>query len=317
VGPLLPDDVSRLGLVIERVRQAYPDQELEQYLKERDYKNITATFLEKRDGYCVFWRRGVGCTIHASVGGEHKPLVCQLFPLQLVNTEAGLRLGVRPTCLGDSVAWKDGPLVDGELIEAVAADSRGHVVRDEVEGEPVALRLLSIPDIDTGSVLSFLAGRSRNDVPDIEGWLEERLQELFVEFDDIGDQGPLHRETRTAQLLADFRGWHAGRATPRAWPEVPEQAREWVRDALQRLVFLRQTSLHPSLAWALLAYVAAARWAGAWAADGAGGFDPELMGLGFSTWLLILENPRLQRCFVQAGSPFAEHAAPSAGSEER
>lgn len=283
----------------------------------RDYKGVDAVFLEKRDGFCVFWRAGTGCTIHASVGAEHKPLVCRLFPLQVVATDDGLRLGVRPTCLGDSVAWQDGPLVDGDLIEAIAGDSRGHVVRDEIEGEPVALKLLSIPDLDTGSLLSFLAGTGRSDVPDIDAWLQERLGELYAEFDEIGDQGPLHRKTRTAQLLAEYRAWLGSRSEPGRWPEVPPEAQAWVRDALRRLVFLRQTKLHPSLAWALLAYIAAARWAGAWATDGADGFDPERMGLGFSTWLIVLENPRLQRCFVQAGSPFAEQAAAPAGSEER
>jgi Fe-S-cluster containining protein len=305
VGPLLPDDYVRVQAAIPLVKQAFPDQDLDHCFTEREYHGATTSFLAKRDGYCVFWRRGTGCTIHSAVSPEAKPLVCQMFPMQIVKTATGLRLGVRPTCLSDETGWEDGPVVDGDFIERIVDDTRGWVVRDEIDGEDIALKLLSVPDIDTGSIVAFLAGADRDDPPSIDGWLEERLQALFVEFDEIGDQGPLHRGTSTADLLAEFRAWHATRADAGSWPEVPDDALPWIRDAMRRLVFLRQTKLHATIAWALLAYVAAARYAAAWAADGAEGLDRRKLGRGFSTWLIVMENPRLQRTLVEAGPPFA------------
>ena len=132
------------------------------------------------------------------------------------------------------------------------------------------MRLLSVPDLDTGSILSFLAGRARDDVPSLDSWLESRLHDLLAEIDTLGPVGPVHPRTSTAQRIAAFRSWLESRppAEAGAWPEVRPEGLPYLRDALSRLVFLRQTTLHPSLAWALVAYVAAARWASAWAANG-------------------------------------------------
>lgn len=305
VGPLLPDDVVRVEAAIAKVKAAFPDQPLEEPFTEREYHGATTAFLSKREGYCTFWRAGTGCTIHSAAGPAEKPLVCQMFPVQIVSTDQGLRLGTRPTCLGDETGWDDGPLVDGRFIERIVGDSRGWVVREEPEGEHVALQLLSVPDVDTGSIVAFLAGTDRDTPPPIDAWLEERLQHLQLEFDVIGDQGPLHRGTSTADVLSDFRVWHAARGDDAGtWPEVVPEALPWVRDAMRRLVFLRQTKLHASIPWSLLAYVAAARYASAWASEG-GTLDRRKLGRGFSTWLIVMENPRLQRTLVEAGPPFA------------
>ncbi len=305
VGPLLPDDVVRVEQALEAVREAFPDQNIDEPFTERDYHGATTSFLTKRDGYCTFWRDGTGCTIHSAAGAAEKPLVCQMFPVQIVSTDQGLRLGTRPTCLGDETGWDDGPAVDGAFIERIVGDSRGWVVRDEPDGEGIALQLLSVPDIDTDSIMAFLAGTDRESPPPIEAWLEERLQQLHLEFDKIGDQGPLHSGTSTADVLADFRTWHADRGDEAgSWPEVVPEVLPWVRDAMKRLVFLRQTRLHPTIPWSLVANVAAARYASAWASAG-GSLDRRKLGRGFSTWLIVMENPRLQRTLVEAGPPFA------------
>ena len=70
-------------------------------------------------------------------------------------------------------------------------------------------------------------------------------------------------------------------------------------------MFLRQTSLYPTLPWALLGYIAAARWASSWASSGDEGFDLRRFGRCLSTLLVILESPRMQRSLVEAGPPFA------------
>jgi hypothetical protein len=304
VGPLLPDDVLRVQAALPAVRRAWPDQPLDDPLLQREHAGQPATFLNKVDGFCCFWQPDVGCTIHQTVGGEVKPLVCQLFPLQLLDTDDGLRIGVRPTCLTDHLCWERGPQVDGAFIERLVGDSRSALRREAPDGEETALRLASFPDLDTASIVAFLAGTPRTEPPPIESWLEGRLAAVFDEIDAIGAVGPCHPRTVTAGILAEIRAWQAVRDDAGSWPEVPEAGLPWFRDALGRLIFLRQTTLHPSLAWALLAYVAAARWAAGWAA--ADGWSADRFGRGFSTLLIVLENPRLQRSLVAAGVPFSD-----------
>lgn len=315
VGPLLDDDRLRVQAILPAVRRAFPDQPIDDPFVTRTHQGEEAVFLSKVNGSCCFWRADVGCSIHNVASSETKPLVCQLFPLQLIAAGDELRVGVRPTCLEDHSCWRDGPPVDGALLERLVADRRSFLRREEPAGEDVALRLASVPDLDTGSILSFVAGRARDEVPAVEGWIEERLAAVLDEVDAIGEAGPVHPRTATAALLADFRAWHASRRSAGSWPEVPAQGLPWFRDALGRLLFLRQTSLHPSVPWALIAYVTAARLAAAWADDG--GWVPERFGRGFSTWLILLENPRLQRVLVSSPPPFdapTESTPPAGGS---
>jgi len=305
VGPLLPDDLTRVQASLPAVRAAFPDQSLDEVIVVREHRGKEASFLAKRDGYCTFWRSDVGCSIHSAVGGEAKPLVCQLFPLQLISDESGLRMGVRPTCLSHHASFDDGPEIPGDFIQRLATLPESFLERSEVQGEELALRLLSVPDLDTGSILSFLAGRARDDVPSLDSWLESRLHDLLAEIDTLGPVGPVHPRTSTAQRIAAFRSWLESRppAEAGAWPEVRPEGLPYLRDALSRLVFLRQTTLHPSLAWALVAYVAAARWASAWAHADESSWSSERFGSGFSTWLILLENPRLQRALFREPPP--------------
>lgn len=314
VGPLLPDDQARVQAVLPAVRRRFPDQALDDPLVARDHQGAPSVFLRKQDGFCCFWLEGTGCTIHSVAGDQAKPLVCQLFPVQLVRAGGELRIGVRPTCLEDHACWQDGPPIDSDLLDRLTADPRSFLSRPEPEGEQVALRLASVPDLDTGSILSFLFGRDRRDVPCVDGWLEVRLRAILAEIDAVGETGPVHPRTATARVLAGFRRWLDTRDSDSAgqWPELPDAGLPWFRDALRRLVFLRQTSLHPGLAWALVAYVAAARWAAAWASDG--GWDASRFGHGFSTWLVLMENPRLQRPLVAGGPPIGASGESSGAS---
>ncbi len=314
VGPLLDDDQLRVQAVLPAVRRAFPDQPLDEPFVHRDHQGNQAVFLAKQDGFCCFRRADVGCSIHHVAGGATKPLVCQLFPLQLIRAGEELRVGVRPTCLEDHACWEQGEPVDGDLLQRLVQDPRSFLERAAPDGEEIALRLASVPDLDTGSILSFLAGRARDDAPEMHAWIEDRLAAVLGEVDAIGSAGPVHPATATAAVLSDFRAWHAGRES-QSWPEVPEPGLPWFRDALGRLIFLRQTTLHPSLAWALLAYVTAARLAAARASDG--GWDGARFGRCFSTWLVLLENPRLQRVLVSSPPPFGasrEAEGPPGGS---
>jgi hypothetical protein len=328
VGPLLADDLLRLERALPLVRAAFPDQPaLDEATRREPYRGGEGVFLRKRDGFCVFFRAGTGCTVHAAAGGAEKPLVCQMFPLQVVDTEQGLRLATRPTCLHDGRVWAEGPVLPGDFLERVLHDPRAHAPTGAAPGEENVLRLLGLPDLDSAAILSFLAERpDRTSPPDVDGWLDRQWLALCTEADLLsaaaapeeagGDdgRGPLHPGTETARTFAELRVRAAARRTAPsegrpAWPEVPAAAMPWVRSALQRLVFLRDHRMFPSIPWALLLWVAAARWAAAaaLATDGAAGTIPDqrLWERGFSTLLILMESPRLQAALLRAGPPFA------------
>ncbi len=314
----MPADQEHLEAALPQVRAAFPEQDLEHPTFRIVQGTQEEVFLAKKGGFCVFFKPGTGCTIHSSQGAEAKPLVCQLFPVQLVKTDDGLRLGTRPTCLSDAKVWSDGPLVPGAFLNRILDTEGSSVPRPEVLGEAMVLRLLRLPDLDTNMLLSFLAEHETPDrPPPVDHWLSERLDGLLAAADSIigGEfpvdaQGPLHPATATAECFAAFRKWSSEHDEPgvERWPEVPEDFLPYLRNALRRQVFLRQTKHYPSLPWALIGYVAAARWAAAYAvstaSDGGGETDEARFGRLWSTLLVVLESPRMQQTFLEAGPPF-------------
>lgn len=314
VGPLTPDDEVRLEAALPAVRAAFPDiPDGDPRIREvrGDSERI---FLRKRDGYCVLWKRGVGCTVHAAAGSEAKPLVCRLFPLQLIRSETGIRIGMRPSCLADADVWHDGPPVAPEFIQEMLEQPFGTIERNEPPGEAVLLQVLALHDLDTATVLSFLAQRpNRDDPPRIDEWLEARLRALFTARDSVvgGEfpedaQGPLHPATSTATGFAMLRSFvESGRGVRDGrWPEVDAAFRPYLRDALRRLVYIRQNTLFGTPAWALIGYVAAARWASSWARHDGSVPDPVRFGRMFSTLLIVLQSPRMQQALTDGGPPF-------------
>ncbi|NMC21355.1 MAG: YkgJ family cysteine cluster protein [Thermogutta sp.] len=79
---------------------------------------------QRADGYCVFLSPQGRCRIHEEFGEEAKPLVCRMFPYQIVPLERFAYLTVRRNC--PSAAREIGPTLD-EQTEAwrpLAEDER-------------------------------------------------------------------------------------------------------------------------------------------------------------------------------------------------
>jgi Fe-S-cluster containining protein len=308
IGPLLPSDLQRLEAAAPAVAAVLPRPIEDGWIDVED----GGSFLRKAGGTCVFFDDG--CTVHRVAGAEAKPLVCRLYPLQLVQTEAGVRLGNRATCLSDAAVWQTGGPPDGAVIGSVLADG-GPTPRDEAPGEAALLRVLQLPEADDSMVLAFLAQRpDPTDVPALGAWIDGTLDALLEEIDAIVADGashgialgPTHPNSPTGRELAALRAWRAERSgTPQErWPVVPRDGVPWLVDALRRQVFLRQYAIYPSLAWALLAWLLAARVAAAFASSRPGGFTVEGFGRHWSSWAMLLEGPRLQRTLVTRPPPF-------------
>jgi lysine-N-methylase len=56
------------------------------------------TLAKRNDGACVFLLPDGRCRIHAEFGAEAKPLVCRMFPFQVVPLEKHANLGLRRSC---------------------------------------------------------------------------------------------------------------------------------------------------------------------------------------------------------------------------
>lgn len=311
IGPLPEQEVERVMRWVPRVAETYPDQVLEPVFQRLPYWGEESPFLAKRDGRCVFIRDGVGCTLHAVAGGEEKPLVCQLFPLQLLRVGDGVRVGVRPICLGDHRCWEHGTRVPETLIRRALEEGHPVQTREALPGEQEAAQLVGHQQICTEMLLCYLAGQPDLDSPpDVEPWLQQSLEALLAAVDEatraaVNDHGPLHPRSATARSLADLRAWLGRRPDPGSWPAEPPELRPYLRDVLRRLVFLRMTSLFPSVAWALLHYVAVARWAAAYATAAGGPPDMDRFGPTLATLLILVHSPRLQRELLRQTSPFA------------
>lgn len=78
---------------------------------------------QRADGSCVFLTTAGRCRIHEKFGSEAKPLVCRVFPLQLVPREKNAVLTLRRAC--PSAALDEGRALEEHLPEVkrlVAAD---------------------------------------------------------------------------------------------------------------------------------------------------------------------------------------------------
>lgn len=76
--------------------------------------------LRQDAGRCVFLDEADACRIHGRWGADAKPHICQQFPLLVLRTDGGVRVGVDPGCYHAWRTWRTGPepAPDAVLISA-------------------------------------------------------------------------------------------------------------------------------------------------------------------------------------------------------
>src|SRR5262245_19340458 len=93
--PLSAEEVARLRS--ERWHERPDLQNTPVYVREswlgHDYH-----LAQRADGSCVFLLPDGLCRIHKELGIEAKPLVCQMFPLQIIPREGQAALTIRRAC---------------------------------------------------------------------------------------------------------------------------------------------------------------------------------------------------------------------------
>lgn len=89
------DDVQRLR---QQEWERRPEFDKIQPLVREGWFRRTYRLAQRPDGACVFLMSDGRCQIHAEFGAEAKPLVCRMFPLQLVPREQNAILTLRRAC---------------------------------------------------------------------------------------------------------------------------------------------------------------------------------------------------------------------------
>ncbi|HUG70716.1 MAG TPA: YkgJ family cysteine cluster protein [Pirellulaceae bacterium] len=93
--PLSDDDLKRLQ---EQRWETHADFEAVQTVVRSGWFRKRTQLAQRSDGSCVFLTAENRCRIHAEHGADAKPLVCQMYPLQLVPREKRAVLTLRRSC---------------------------------------------------------------------------------------------------------------------------------------------------------------------------------------------------------------------------
>jgi len=234
------------------------------------------------DGNCPFQEAGWRCRIHADHGLAAKPTMCQTYPLVLVHTESGTRVGVDPSSrafrttrdTGLELAMREIAMptvslapdqvgLERQLIEGTAASGAtlGHVVA-ALCGCPVP-PAGGLPDGVAERMLHFLRGST----------LGELLAEAQCGPHNRAALTPVVQWLRTVDLEA-LPDWRLG---------ADEDA--YARDSLRATLYLRLAapnypSVHAAALMVVLGQVGS-------------GFavpDPESFGAAVSAWLRLTRS---------------------------
>jgi Fe-S-cluster containining protein len=110
VVPLSADDVSRLK---NQKWEQQPDFQGTPVMVHESWLGHEYRLAHREDGSCVFLMQDGLCRIHKDLGFEAKPLVCRMFPLQIVPRDSVAYVTIRRAC--PSAAADDGRPVSEQL----------------------------------------------------------------------------------------------------------------------------------------------------------------------------------------------------------
>jgi lysine-N-methylase len=147
--PLSADDLARLKA---QGWEEHPDFRGTQVAVRESWLGHEYRLAQREDGSCVFLTAQGLCRIHKELGFDAKPLVCRMFPFQVVPRDNVAYLTIRRAC-PSAAADKGRPVA--EQLEFARALARERHLADaapvpppikpgELRGWPVAKRLLGV-----------------------------------------------------------------------------------------------------------------------------------------------------------------------------
>ena len=260
------------------------------------------------DGHCLFLGDDRLCMIHKHLGAEAKPLICRLFPLRVVNTEAGFRVGITSRCVDAHLSWNSvDPATPEEALGAIGLDwPPGKIVgldgsdmrslrntrrfQMNAEQEGYFLSLLTTENLNLATLITSTAGEFYpvDTIP--PAFLDDVAKRLRVfpenyslsKFNNAGT----HFGDDCRALLNEFSTITAPES---GWREPPPAVVDYIRHAIQQFVYLRDSSLFPAIELAVHVYfigVIGALWTTTpWDTDGQVSHE---LGRKISMWLRVI-----------------------------
>ncbi|MCA9563857.1 MAG: YkgJ family cysteine cluster protein, partial [Myxococcales bacterium] len=220
--------------------------------------------LNAQNGVCVFLNAERKCAIHKHFGAEAKPVACRLFPLRVVQTEDGFRVGISSRCTTASQTYKTAPALSAELAVEAAGFKRppGDLVgldpanrrslrftqayQSNAGQEAFFLALTSKPELTLGNVVASADGCLREAAPPASylAAVQERLQRFAnrFEFPPINLPG-----NGVGDLSRQLVGKLATCSLPSEWIEPNADIREYLVHSLHQAVFTRDTTTAPTV----------------------------------------------------------------------
>jgi lysine-N-methylase len=128
--PLSNEDMARL---IEQGWHARP--EFQHVQTTVPYPGGGRQLGKRADGSCVFLQDDGLCLIHKELGFDAKPLICRMFPLQLIPHEKDAVLTLRRAC--PSAAADKGQQLGEQLKDARAYAAEGNLVKEGAAAPPL------------------------------------------------------------------------------------------------------------------------------------------------------------------------------------
>lgn len=257
------------------------------------------------DGHCLFLGDDRLCMIHKHLGAEAKPLICRLFPLRVVNTEEGFRVGITSRCVDAHLSWNSvDPATPEQALGAIGLDwppgkivgLDGSALRSlrntrrfemNAEQEGYFLSLLTTENLNLATLISSTAGEFSG-VASLPGvFLEDVAKRLrafpekysLSKFNNAGTQ--FGDDCRA--LLKDF---STVTAPESGWREPEPAVVDYIRHAIQQFVYLRDSAIFPAIELAVHVYfigVMGALWTTSpWDKDGEVSHQ---LGRRISMWL--------------------------------
>lgn len=194
------------------------------------------------DGRCVFLGADKKCQLHRHYGAAAKPLLCQQYPVVLLNTESGSRIGVDPGCLTLYGHWRDGDLIPAN---ARLVPTASVMEPAQASTERALLTWSNRRDASVAGMLRFIMGHPPGSSlpPGLAGRWLARVRAARL------DQLLLHPEigapVRDALLPALRAAAQLDPERPPPDPRFGLEEEAFAVEVTRRLVFLRLVSTLP------------------------------------------------------------------------
>lgn len=345
VGPLGESYVEKLRGLHAQLQEIFPDLvglEPVRVEKVRE-KEITALAV-REDGTCIFLGEDKLCRIHTTFGSAAKPMVCRLYPLNLVQTEDTVRVGTPLRCYMHHKSYRNEGMSPVEMTgmepeefpantrRGMDANDRHKVLSlDEADGvylrtlrvEEMLMRLLQNDEISIDVLWRFTWEASmgqrlpemtplRAESPFLEV-LTERFNRMGARMStglrhifDISDEVSHAAEIeKLAHFMRDF--------TPRDFKGLTPTQRDFGFYVMREWFFLREWVLQPSLYVALPVMLAGLMLA-SWRAEAEGEEEGEEVGdvfaFSLATWMRLVRIGTNLVMFIRNEEEFRDLLGP-------